>query len=205
MINQIRRLMDPIYRMICMMVGRAVINLANDGLAVQELQINLLADETRSGVERFQEYGFTSNPHPGAEGVMVCVGGARDHGIVIAVEDRRYRLKGLAEGEVALYDDQGQAVHLKRGKKIHAYGCEEVLVEAAVKATCTAPEVTANSSVKHQVNSPEISLGGDRNTLRALIDERFIALYNAHVHPDGGAPAGQLTVASVATDVVKGL
>ncbi|WP_431477838.1 phage baseplate assembly protein domain-containing protein [Massilia eburnea] len=58
--------------------------------------------------------GFTSVPKPGAEGVVVFVGGNRDHGLVIAVEDRRFRLKGLASGEVAIYDDQGQKVHLTR-------------------------------------------------------------------------------------------
>jgi phage gp45-like len=35
--------------------------------------------------------------------------------VVISIEDRRYRLTGLAEGEVALYDDLGQVVHLRRG------------------------------------------------------------------------------------------
>lgn len=190
MVNQMRRLMAPYLRMIRMSVGRAVINLVNDGLKVQELQITLLADETRGGVERFQEYGLTSNPHPGAEAVMVCIGGARDHGIVIAVEDRRYRLKGLAAGEVAIYDDQGQAVHLKRGKQIHVYGCDDVTVDA---------------TVKHQVNSPQIDLGGNHADLRALIDERFIALHNSHVHPGGGVPAVQLTMGGVATSVVKGL
>ncbi len=191
MVNQIRRLMAPYLRLIRMMVGRAVINLVNDGLKVQELQITLLAEETRSDVERFQEYGFTSHPHPGAEGVMVCVGGARDHGIVIAVEDRRYRLKGLVEGEAALYDDQGQAVHLKRDKKIHVYGCNEITIDAAIK---------------QQVNSPEINLGGDRSGLRILIDERLIALYNGHTHPGLGVPdAGhQLSADNTGTSVVKG-
>ena len=33
---------------------------------------------------------------------------------MVGVEDRRYRLRGLAGGEVAIYDDQGQKVHIKR-------------------------------------------------------------------------------------------
>jgi phage baseplate assembly protein V len=167
-----------------MMVGRAVINLINDGLKMQEVQVTLLADEVRADVERFQEYGFTSHPVPGAEAVMVCVGGSRDHGIVIAVDDRRYRLKSLPQGEVALYDDQGQAIHLKRDKTIHVYGCDQVQVDAAVKVVTTAPE--------YQVNSSAINLADDRGSLRALIDERLITLFNNHTHsgfnPDRGAP-----------------
>lgn len=188
MVDRIRKMMQPYLRLIRMMVGRAVINLVNDSLKMQELQLTLLADEVRADVERFQEYGFTSHPHPGAEAVMVCVGGSRDHGLVIAVDDRRYRLKPLVQGEVALYDDQGQAIHLKREKAIHVYGCDTVLVDAAAA---------------HQVNSPNINLGGDGGTLRALIDERFIAIYNNHSHGPDGKPVQQITLADVATTVVK--
>lgn len=180
-----------------MMVGRAVINLVNDSLKMQELQVTLLADEVRADVERFQEYGLTSHPIPGSEAVMVCVGGARDHGIVIAVDDRRYRLKALEQGEVALYDDQGQAVHLKRDKTIHVYGCSNVVFDA---------------DSKFQVNSPNINLAGNRDTLRALIDERLIELHNGHVHNgvqpgtgSTGTPTQQLTLDNVATSIVKAL
>lgn len=212
MVKQIRRLIAPCLRMARMMVGRAVINLVNDGLKMQELQLTLLADEVRADVERMQEYGFTSHPIPGAEAVMVCVGGTRDHGIVIAVDDRRYRLKGMAQGEVALYDNQGQAIHLKRDKVIHIYGCNQFHAEALVNATVTAPTITANASSQCQVNSPEINLGGDRGSLRSLIDERLIALFNGHTHSgvqagngSTGAPTQQLTLGDTATNITKAL
>ncbi len=97
-----------------LMVGRCILRAIGDGKAVQLVQAQLLAEEVHDDVERIQEYGFTSVPKPGAEGVVVFVGGNRDHGLLIAVEDRRFRLKGLASGEVAVYDDQGQKVHLTR-------------------------------------------------------------------------------------------
>ncbi len=212
MVNSFRRLIGPCLRMARMMVGRAVINLINDGLKMQELQVTLLADEVRADVERFQEYGLTSHPVPGAEAVMVSVGGNRDHGIVIAVDDRRYRLKSLTQGEVALYDDQGQAIHLKRNKVIHIYGCDEVWVDAAVKVLVTAPEITCTASGKFQVNSSVINLADDRDSLRALIDERLISLFNNHTHPgvqsgsgSTGTPAQQLTLANTATSIVKAM
>ncbi|MEE9357460.1 phage baseplate assembly protein V [Candidatus Vondammii sp. HM_W22] len=110
-----RRLLAPLTRRLRIMVSRAVINLVNDGHGLQEVQITLLADETAE-VERVQEYGFTSNPQPGAEAVALAVGGSRAHTIVIATDDRRYRLKGLASGEVALYDDMGQSFILHRDR-----------------------------------------------------------------------------------------
>ncbi len=114
MIAVIQKMLAPLQRRVALMVTRAVITMVDDTLKMQGVQVNLLADVTRDGVERFQNYGFTSNPHPGAEGIMVSIGGNQDHGIVIAVDDRRYRLTGLVEGEVALYDDQGQKIHLTR-------------------------------------------------------------------------------------------
>lgn len=210
--EQFRRMSAPLLRMARMMVGRAVINLINDGLKLQELQVSLLADEVRADVERMQEYGFTSHPIPGAEAVMVSVGGARDHGIVIATDDRRYRVKGLPQGEVAIYDDQGQVIHLKRDKVIHIYGCDQIQVDAAVSATVTAPVITANAGTSCQINSPEINLATDRESLRALIDERLIAIFNGHTHAgvdpgsgSSGAPNQTLTLANTATSITKAL
>ena len=58
---------------------------------------------------------MTSVPHAGAECVTLSVGGNTDHPVVINVDDRRYRMRGLKTGEMAIYDDQGMSVHLTRG------------------------------------------------------------------------------------------
>lgn len=97
-----------------MMVGRAILSAVRDDTAVQQVQVELLSDEVQDEVEHFQPYGLTAHPRAGAEGVALAVGGLRSHVIMIAVGDRRFRLTGLAEGEVALHDDQGQRVHLTR-------------------------------------------------------------------------------------------
>jgi phage baseplate assembly protein V len=133
-------------RRIRLMVGRAIIRLVNDAARVQEAQVTLLEDETRDGVERFQEYGFTSVPLPGAEAIMVSVSGNRDHGVIIAVEDRRYRLTGIEGGEVALYTDEGDKIHLKRGNAIDI----------------DTDTLTINATTKVQVNTPLLQVtGGD--------------------------------------------
>lgn len=110
----LERALRPFMQRLQLMVGRAVVSLVKDGLKLQHLQVTLLADEVRDEVERFQQYGFTSHPHPGAEALVVCVAGNRDHAVVVAVDDRRYRLKSLQQGEVAIYTDQGDQVVLKR-------------------------------------------------------------------------------------------
>ena len=119
MIEDFKKLIKPYYRRIMMTVARAVIRRVNDTTKLQSEQITLMAGETRSDIERFQEYGLTSVPHEGAEAVVVFPGGNREHGLIIAVDDRRYRLKGLADGEVALYTDEGDKIHFKRGNIIN--------------------------------------------------------------------------------------
>nr|WP_286009671.1 phage baseplate assembly protein V [Salinicola sp. S1-1-2] len=101
-------------RRIMLMVARGVLRRVDDQSRLQVLQATFLKGETRAGLERFQQYGYTAHPHPGAELLSLFLGGNRDHGVVIAVDDRRYRLTGLAQGEVAVHDDQGQKVHLTR-------------------------------------------------------------------------------------------
>lgn len=97
---------------VMLMIGRGVVSSVTDSKKIQSVQLTLSVDETRDA-ERFQQYGFTSVPKSGAEAVALAVGGERGHTIVIAVDDRRYRLRGLASGEVAIYNDTGAKVVLK--------------------------------------------------------------------------------------------
>lgn len=140
----------PLAGRIAMMIGRATIERTDDARQAQELQVELLADEVQDGVERFQGYGFTSVPHPGAEALVAFVGGLRSRGVVVQVEDRRYRLTALAAGEVAIFDDQGQKIVLKRNG---------IRIESDFKVDIDAPEVnvTADSVT---IDSGDIGLGG---------------------------------------------
>lgn len=118
MIELIERCLAPLRRRIQLMVGRAIVAAIDDSDGIQRLQITLSGDETKDDVERIGQYGLASVPKEGAETVVLFLGGTRDHGVVIACDDRRCRLKGLQEGEVALYTDEGDKIHLKRGNKI---------------------------------------------------------------------------------------
>jgi phage baseplate assembly protein V len=101
-----------------MMLGRCSLALVNAASKMQTLQVRLLAGEVKDGIEHFEPYGYTANPHPGAEGVAAFFGGDRSHGVVLCIADRRFRLKGLKPGEVALYTDEGDCLHFKRGREL---------------------------------------------------------------------------------------
>lgn len=98
---------------------RATVSKVDDGPKMQEVDVNLLQDEKKQSVERFQNYGFSSVPHgpkggKHAEAVVAFLGGNRSHATIIAIDDRRYRPKGLKEGESVVYDDQKQKILVGR-------------------------------------------------------------------------------------------
>lgn len=93
-----------------MILNRALLSLVDDTKSVQLLQIEILDGETKSGVERVQNYGFTSVPRAGGEVVAVFINGNRDQGLVVAVDDSRVRLKNLPEGASAMYHYSGHKI-----------------------------------------------------------------------------------------------
>lgn len=102
--------------MLTRMIARGTVALASAGAMLQTLQMRLTAGEVKDDLEHFEPYGYTSHPQPGAEGLALFLGGDRSHGVVVCVADRRFRLKGLKPGEVALYTDEGDTFVFKRGR-----------------------------------------------------------------------------------------
>lgn len=112
------------------LLSRGVVVLVNAASKMQGMQVKLLANEVKDGMEHFEAYGFTSNPKPGAEVLAAFFGGDRSHGVIFCAGDRRFRLQGMESGEVAIYTDEGDKIHLKRNRVI-----EVETVTFKVKAT----------------------------------------------------------------------
>ncbi|WP_449102179.1 phage baseplate assembly protein V [Pseudomonas extremaustralis] len=100
------------------MLARGTVVLADAAKKLQGLQVRLTAGELKDGAEHFEPYGFTSNPLAGAEVLAAFIGGDRSHAVVLVAADRRYRIQALASGEVAIYTDEGDRIHFKRGRII---------------------------------------------------------------------------------------
>lgn len=113
-----RSVVRSIRSRVAMSIARFVLESTDDSPKMQLMKTKLMADEVRTDVERFQNYGFTSHPQDGAEGVVIFPNGERAHGLIVAVDDRRFRLVKMAKGEVAMYTDEGDKIHFKRGNII---------------------------------------------------------------------------------------
>src|SRR4029450_4777617 len=144
--------------------------LVDDKKKLQQVQVELMADETKDDVERFQQYGFTSVPLVGAEALCVFLGGGRDHAIVLSIDDRRHRLTEMQGGDVAIYNDTGAKIVLTREQVINvacALGAlagvkddepaDEVTIKTKkFKVDCETLELTASDSIT--VTSPSVDV-----------------------------------------------
>ncbi|GFM62182.1 phage assembly protein [Pseudomonas cichorii] len=128
------------------MLARGTVVLARASSKMQALQMHLTAGEIKDDMEHFEPYGFTSNPLPGAEGIAAFIGGDRSHGLLLVVADRRYRLNALQSGEVAIYTDEGDRIHLKRGKVIDIE-TNTLNVKAAVAVNFDTPQITQTGKI----------------------------------------------------------
>ena len=98
------------------MIARAVVT-ACDGRTVK---IDLLAGESREGVDFFQQYGFSSCPKGSVGAIALFVGGSRDNGVVVACrgEDGDMGVE-LEKGEVAMHSPFGQKIFLKKDGSVN--------------------------------------------------------------------------------------
>lgn len=106
--------------------SRGVVGEIDDNHNMQEVKGNMMRGESRSKMERVQNYGFTSAILPGdkegsegvikkgAEMIISYLGGNRSLPFIGAIDDRRHRPYGLKPGENAQYDDAHQMTYIAR-------------------------------------------------------------------------------------------
>lgn len=186
--RDLRRWLDPIRRKLRLIVNRAIVSAVLDGQGFQVLQLKGLPGEVLDGVERFQNYGFTSVPLTGSEAIVVFVGGSRSHGVAIAVDDRRYRKKNLQPGESAQYSDEGDSIHLKRGKIIAVTSGGEINVTAPKVKLNGATEVTIDGGTVKLKSSGEVTIdGGTVKLIGTTTIENKLFLAHTHSGVETGA------------------
>lgn len=119
---------------------RGVLHLVKSADNIQKVQASGLADETLQDVEFMQQFGFTSVPPANTQAVILPIGGQTSHGIVIATENGSFRVKNLQGGEVAIYDESGSSIVLKKGRLIEI-DCDVLKINAASKVDISSPLV----------------------------------------------------------------
>lgn len=105
----LQRLMSPIIARVRRVCLGAIIRRVDDAGDLQRMQVESIGHSVYDNVERFGQFGFTSNPPAGLDAIIIERTGKH---IVIAVGDRKYRIKNLEPGDAAVYDIRGQQIIL---------------------------------------------------------------------------------------------
>lgn len=180
--SAISSVIRPLRDRVMLMIGRCVIEAADDSTRAMTLQLKGLDGETLSKVEQLLSYGFTSRPMPPdaegkAEGVLACVSGDRGHAVMIATEDRRHRPRGEMEpGDSIQYDGKGSRIHLKADNTI--------LISVAGGDSAGVLNIVAGQV---QITADSLVVSGDVSDADGSIADIRTA-FNSHTHvaPPGG-------------------
>lgn len=161
---------------------RGVITLVKAAGEIQLVQLDGLSGEKLQDAEQFQQYGCTSNPPPGSMAIVLPIGGKTAHGIIIATEHGSYRLKSLAPGEVALYDDQGQKIHITRAGIVVDGGGKPITVQnVSVLDVTTTGAVNVTAGGKATVEAVGIELVGS-GAVKGMVQGDSICPYTGAPH-----------------------
>ncbi|MBL1321504.1 MAG: phage baseplate assembly protein [Methylophaga sp.] len=126
--STLNKLLRPLYRRIRLALRRGVLTGSNASAKMQTVQVQITSDLTLE-MEHFEPYGFTSNPHNGAEPIVGNIEG-KSHPVTLLIADRRFRVQSLKKGEVAIHDDQGQIIHFKQDGHIQVIANTQLTITA---------------------------------------------------------------------------
>lgn len=175
-------MLNQLMRKLHNMVLRAQAFKVDDTLKTQTLQVGLRANQVRDGVEHLQNYGFTHHAPTDAGDVLVlCANGDSEQALAILVNDRKYRLRGLESGEVAMYDDQAQAVMLKR---------DGIQIITDKKLIVDAPETKFKGDIEVEGSSKMKSIDAEKLT---ATDDVIASGKSLKLHTHSGVQSGPST------------
>lgn len=144
--RSLKKFGDRVSRGLGNLLARAVLAANAQQNKLQVLQLQVLAGETKDGVELFEPYGFTGVALPGAESVVAFLDGGRTHAIALVQTDRRYRPTDLLPGEVAIYNNEGTRVVLRNGGKVEVLAATEVKLATAKVKLIADVEIIGNTT-----------------------------------------------------------
>ncbi|MBN9459064.1 MAG: phage baseplate assembly protein [Bosea sp.] len=121
------------------MISRGRLMGSDDSGDYQKITARGFAREELEGIVRHQQFGLSSNPGPGSEGLLLRLGGRAERTIAILFELLGARPRSLPVGATALYNAFGLVWKLLAdkadldhgGKNLHARGAGKVKVEAS--------------------------------------------------------------------------
>lgn len=173
------------------MLKLGCVKLVKDG-QTQKLQVKSANDEILDNVAFLEQYGLTCKPLPESETLLLSVQGNPFNQIALNVGSRELRFKALKSGEVCVYDNSGNKIHLQNGGKMELAAPESVTVitqTAKIKAKESVEVKTKTASI----DAESVTTTGKTKLANGTIG---VALLGCAVKVDPKTHEGTITSAS---------
>jgi phage baseplate assembly protein V len=159
---------------------RGVLGQSKVDTPIQLANIDGLAGEAVSGLEIFQQFGCTSTLPAGTTVIALPLGGRTSASVIVATEHAAYRLKLNEAGEVAIYNQDGDHVWIKRNGQIQIKASVHVEIDCPLVSTTQDMVVGGNLAA---VGSITDLLGAGGKSM-----EQMRGTYNGHRHGTSPTP-----------------
>lgn len=163
-LRAIRKHMEPLQRRINNMIARGVITALNDAEGLQGVQATLTQGEVFDGMERVQQYGFSSHPPIGSEIVALFLNGNRDHPLVLGVDNREVRLRNQLPGDASIYSLLQNFVSAKADGSIVLQGIAgnsiTLTPTGEIVLTAGGSTMTLSGTGTARIQAPDLELHG---------------------------------------------
>lgn len=150
-------------------------------IGADKVQVQVLDEETLDNIDRVEPYGFSYRSKPGSRAYLQFPAGDRSYGVALIIGDKRYQVD-LQEGEVAMHDDEGNHVLMKRGGIIEA--------KAATKVIAQTPLFETSGDAK--IGGKLFALGGLEVTGTATANGKNIDESHTHTSTLPGTPTSDV-------------
>ncbi|MBW9102957.1 phage baseplate assembly protein [Paraburkholderia phenoliruptrix] len=165
-------------------LARGLVKVVNDSGGIQLMQVKFNSLQTIDNLPRCAEYGLTSNPPEDSDALVAFAGGDRSNGVVIATGNAKYRMKGLATGEIAIHDNIGQSVYLTANGIVINGGGNPLTITNTPKIRAETPLFECTGDIVDNCDT----------TGRSMADDRII--FDGHQHQVKNVQGGSSTVTS---------
>ena len=188
-------MIDQIFRRLQLLfsVGKAVLTGRNN------VQASFFDDDLSPNVRHVEPYGFSYFPNDGAEVYGLFVNGDRALGFALITGDKRYKMI-LQKGEVAIHDDSGNFVHIKRGGVIHVKASAKVIADTPLFEATHDAVVGGNLLVKgntqsnagfYGINGGMAEMNGGAKVKGGFeVNGKDVSDGHSHTCPHGGTTSG---------------
>ena len=162
------------------MIGRCILAATKDDGDFQIVQLKGFGDVSLDGVKRYQNYGLATNVPPGAKGIKAAIGSNHEDLAVLILDHPEFRVKNLKNGEVVLFDKNGQQIFFKENGTIEVKGNEKVSITTK-ELLQTLEKLTVAASTSISMTTGTLSISNDTAELIASIKSLCATLEGAQV------------------------